>query len=426
MIQLQVLNKILQDKDSSLIILNNLDDSYFSDYKAEFNYIKNHLNTYGNVCDQESFLNVFPEFPIVNVTESDQFLIKELVQEKNKNYLAKNFNEIRLLLLDNKIDDAAAILKQAADDMSKAVSLQAVDLVKDVSRYDKYVEKTQNFNNFYVSTGFREVDALIGGWDKEEELGTIIARPNVGKSWIAFKCALAAAQQGLTVGIYSGEMSENKVGFRIDTLLAHISNGAIIHGSSEVQNEYKKYIDTIKDKIPGALKVLTPKMINGAAGVTALRAFIEKEKLDILFIDQHSLLEDDRKAKNPIEKAANISKDLKLLQTLKKIPIIAVSQMNREKNDDGTDLIDLNQIAQSDRIGQDSTLVLGISRDKKDKNLLKLQIVKSRDSENGKIFSYNVDFNKGIFTYIPEGEDKVTEETYENRYSEEVTGDDVF
>ena len=128
MIQLQVLNKILQDKDSSLIILNNLDDSYFSDYKAEFNYIKNHLNTYGNVCDQESFLNVFPEFPIVNVTESDQFLIKELVQEKNKNYLAKNFNEIRLLLLDNKIDDAAAILKQAADDMSKAVSLQAVDL----------------------------------------------------------------------------------------------------------------------------------------------------------------------------------------------------------------------------------------------------------------------------------------------------------
>ena len=54
-------------------------------------------------------------------------------------------------------------------------------------------------------------------------------------------------------------------------------------------------------------------MINGPAGVSALRAFIEKEKLDILFVDQHSLLEDDRKAKNPVDKAANISRDLKNL-----------------------------------------------------------------------------------------------------------------
>ena len=31
------------------------------------------------------------------------------------------------------------------------------------------------------------------------------------------------------------------------------------------------------------------------------------------------LLDDDRKAKNPVERAANISKDLKNLQVLKKI-----------------------------------------------------------------------------------------------------------
>ena len=33
----------------------------------------------------------------------------------------------------------------------------------------------------------------------------------------------------------------------------------------------------------------------------------------MLCIDQHSLLEDDRNARNPVEKASNISKDLKNL-----------------------------------------------------------------------------------------------------------------
>ena len=79
----------------------------------------------------------------------------------------------------------------------------------------------------------------------------------------------------------------------------------------------KKFIDELPTKYKGSIKVLTPNMIDGPAGVNSLRTFIEKEKLDILFVDQHSLLEDDRKARNPIEKAANISKDLKNLQVEK-------------------------------------------------------------------------------------------------------------
>ena len=43
MIQAQFLNKILSTKNSSLITLNNLTDEFFSDYKDEFNYIKNHI-----------------------------------------------------------------------------------------------------------------------------------------------------------------------------------------------------------------------------------------------------------------------------------------------------------------------------------------------------------------------------------------------
>lgn len=61
------------------------------------------------------------------------------------------------------------------------------------------------------------------------------------------------------------------------------------------------------------MKVITPSMINGPAGVSALRAFVEKESIDILFVDQHSLLEDDHHARNSVDRASNISRDLKNL-----------------------------------------------------------------------------------------------------------------
>ena len=233
--------------------------------------------------------------------------------------------------------------------------------------------------------------------------------------------ALAAAEQGLNVGLYSGEMSEKKVGYRLDTLLQHLPNSALIHGSISVKDDYKTYIEHLPNRLKGSIKVLTPKMINGSAGVNALRAFIEKDKLDILFIDQHSLLEDDRGAKNPIERASNISKDLKNLQVLKRIPIIAVSQQNRTKNDEDSDNIDTNQIAQSDRIGQDATVIIGITRDKKDNSLLSLHVVKSRDSVVGNKITYKVDFNVGTFQFIPEGNKDIDkkEDDYSTRYSPE-------
>ena len=288
-----------------------------------------------------------------------------------------------------------AVYTTAASDVVQSTHLETVDIFHNTSRYNDYVDKCTAFDKFYVKTGFKELDELIGGWDRLEELGTIVARPGIGKSWVLHKVALAAAEQGLTVGIYSGEMSENKVGYRIDTLISHISNSAIMRGNDSVQLDYKRYMEELPNKFKGTIKVLTPAMINGAASVTALRAFIEKEKLDILCVDQHSLLEDDRRARNPVEKAANISRDLKNLQVLKKIPIIAVSQQNRDATENGPSTAN---VAQSDRISQDSTVIVFLEQ--KD-NVLTLNLVKARDSGNGKKLQYAVDFNKGIFTFIP-------------------------
>ena len=417
MIQEQVLNKIIQDRDSSIVTLNNLSVDYFSDYKDEFAFIKNHIAKYSTTPDMETFLSNFPDFQVITVNEPVNYLLEELMRDKNKRFLAENYTKVRQLIMDDKIDDAMQILKQASEESTSFVSLKCVDILRDTSRYDSYLEKTENYDKYFIKTGFDELDQILGGWDCQEELGTIVARNGLGKSWILFKCAAAAAEQGKNVGIYSGEMSENKVGYRIDTIIGHIPNGALVHGSGSVKNEYKRFLENLSDKVPGSIKILTPKMINGPAGVSALRAFVEKENLDILFIDQHSLLEDDRKAKNPVEKASNISKDLKLLQVVKRIPIISVCQQNREKLEEGK-TFDTTQLAQSDRIAQDSTVIIFIER--KD-DLMRLHLVKSRDTENGKVITYKVDLNQGIWQYIPD--DKSTDENLsESGYSE----DEVF
>ena len=377
---------------------------------------------YGNVPDINTFASEFPHFDFIQVNESPSYLIDKLYEDRNARKLSTLFNKIRQEFNDGDIDKAMNTYISSMNDIAKAKHIESIDLLRDTSRYDAFIDRADDWKKFFVKTGFSELDEIIGGWDRQEELATIVARSNMGKSWILLKCACAAAEQGLNVGIYSGEMSERKVGYRVDTLIGHISNTALTKGNIEVQNEYKQYLDSLPNKFTGTMKVLTPNMIGGPAGVTALRAFIEKDNLDILFVDQHSLLEDDRKAKNPVEKASNISKDLKNLQVLKQIPIISVSQQNRASTENG---VGLEHIAQSDRIAQDSTIVLFFEQ--KD-GIITMHLVKSRDSANMKDLSYAVDLNRGIFTYIPTENDALENgDQIQNLLDEyETTEEDIF
>lgn len=430
MIQLQVLNYILNTKDKSVITLNNLTKDYFSEYEAEFEFIKNHLEKFNQICDTETFLATFPDFNLFVVNEPISYLLDELLKDFKTRKLAESFNNVKNYLLNDNYQKAITTFNNTFDSLSKiGIAVQSVDILKDKSRYDEYIAKVENFNKFYLSTGFQELDNLIGGIDRQEELGLIVARSGKGKSWFLLKLATAAVKSGLQVGLYSGEMSVNKVGYRVDTLLSHLSNGALMHGNANIKEEYQTYLNTLIN-YQGSLKVLTPSMLNGYAKVSDLQSFVEKEKLDILFIDQISLLNDDKKAKNPVEKISNISKDLKNLQVIKKIPIISVVQQNRTKNDDDT-TIDTNQVALGDRLAQDATFILGLMRDKKDNTIMKIIPVKLRDGASNNELQYKVDFNTGTFIYIPNEENADVQdddnEYNENRYTQPLSSQgDVF
>ena len=165
MIQLQFLNKLISTKNTSLLTVNNLNHEFFSDYVNEFRFIQSHLDQYGTIPDIETFVNKFPDFDILNVNESDKYLLDALYEDRNKRIIAKSYNKVRENLQNGNIDKALDDCLKLSENLSQAKHLEAVDIFKDLSRYDAYVDRTTNFSKYYINTGFPEIDENIGGWD---------------------------------------------------------------------------------------------------------------------------------------------------------------------------------------------------------------------------------------------------------------------
>lgn len=409
--QYMILNKILNTKDISIITLNNLTEKHFTDYKAEFLYIMNHYNQYKIVPDKLTFASVFPDFKLIDVNEPDIFLVSELLKEYNTAYIAEAFNTVRDLYDAEDYDKMVKEVLSISDGLRVGSALESTDIIQDTSRFDRYVERCENAGKYFISTGLQELDKYIGGIDLENENMVIIARTGRGKTWFLLLLAAAAYKQGLRVGIYSGEMTTDKVAYRIDTLLGHMNNRAISRDDKTYVEIYRKYIEKLPTLAVGTIKVVTPNDIAGEPTVDMLKAFIEKDKLDILFVDQYSLLVDTTKGtRSENERIANISKAIKRLQVQKLIPIISVSQQNRTKIEEGSGAsgldIDTSQVYGSDRIGQDATILLGLdrvqSKDNGPMETLNISIVKARDGGDGNKLSYRVNLNEGYFEYLPD------------------------
>lgn len=416
--QVQVLNKILSEKDYSIISENNLTKEHFPKYVSEFNFILNHYKKYNQVPDVETFVKNFPSFEIFNVNESTEYLVNELYKERTDNYLANTFNKIRDLIINGKTDEAMNVLSTASTKAYENKKLEAVDILEDISRYDIYVDKTQDFAKYYITTGFKELDASFGGGiDRRNAYFVVSARAGYGKTLVMIKMAAAAAEKGLRVGFYEGEMSLDKIGNRLDSIMSHISNSSINLGKVEIANTYKIFLENLKDNHNGNLFVLTRDMVpDNRVTVDVLRAFVEKYNLEMLFVDQISLLDDSHYAKQTFDQAANISKDLKNLQVQKHIPIVLASQQNRTSIEEGK-YAGTQNLSLSDRIGQDATDVVFLN---KEDSVMTFNIAKARDGCKQNVLTYQVNFNNCEWVYLPQEDDKLTMD-YSDSNSETFT-----
>ena len=161
--QVQAINYLLKTKDYKFITENGINEDFFSDCNREFKFIQNHYKQYGSVPDSITLLKAFPDFDITDVNETPTYLVNELRREKTETFLAKVFNKVKDLLVAGKTDDAMSLFLKASQKSIDSTPLKAVNVLDDITRYDEYIDKCSNFDKYYISTGFRELDDSFGG-----------------------------------------------------------------------------------------------------------------------------------------------------------------------------------------------------------------------------------------------------------------------
>lgn len=422
MVELQILSRVLKSKNASILTLNGITDDYFITYQEEYSYIMNHLKTYGNVPDKETFLSKFPNFAIVDVTETDAYLIETFNEEHLYSLTVPVINKLAEII---QSDSRAAVeyLQSQLPLLSQSNVVIGKDIISAASeRLDEWKERRANKDKFCIPTGFRELDEITGGWQRGEEFAVIFARTGQGKSWVLIKTLEHAWKLGMRVGLVEPEMSATKTGYRFDTLSANMSNTSLVRG--EDIPEYEHYIEELVKK-DTPFFVTTPKDFRRNITVAKLKSFIESNKLDILGIDGISYLKDERKqhGDNRTTALTNISEDLMDLSIELKIPILVVCQSNREgaKEDDAPDL---ENIRDSDGIAYNASTVIA-ARQKGPG--IELTLRKNRNGRNGDKLIYMWDIDKGKFNYIPsEQSERDDSEDIQKTRSEFNDGSEVF
>lgn len=430
MISLQIINKVLQTQDFSLVADNSLTAENFVGYEQEFEFIKNHYDTYGKVPDKATFLDKFQDFSLVEVNESDAYLMETLHEEMTYYKSVAVVQKVADLLKVN-ANDAVEYLRSELPNLEGIGYQQAIgtDIIKHADiRLQAYNEKRNADTPWYITSGFEELDSIINGWAKGEEFVVFFARTGQGKSWVLVKTMTHAWQIGNRVGYISPEMSATKIGYRFDTVFKNFSNRNLLWGKDEP--EYKNYIKALsQNEIP--FIVATPRDFQNKITVSKLRKFCMTNKLDILGIDGIVYLSDERykRGDNKTTSLTNISEDLMALSNELGIPILVVVQSNRsgakDKDTEGTP--ELESIRDSDGIAQNATKVIAL---RQTGDGLEFGIKKHRDGENGGKVIYNWNIDIGEFTYVPSSMDNIKKRRRETKAAEIsntfADGTDVF
>lgn len=416
MVALQIISKVLETKDFSIISDNILDDNYFLEYKEEFTFIREHYEKYGNVPDKVTFEQKFPDIQLVEVTESDDYLVATIREEKLYSDAVPIVNEIARLM---KTDANAATeyLMNNLDILRPTYELKGTDIIKDsLSRLAQYEDKKNNPEKWTITTGFEELDNIIHGIDKEMEFFIIFARTNQCKSWVLAKLCTHIWQLGFNIGFVSPEMSPMSIGYRFDTLHKNFSNTALMYGGTNIdEEEYVEYIAGLKEN-KNKFIVSTPNDFGKKITVSKLKKYIQQYHLDVLAIDGITYLSDERGKRGDSKTITltNISEDLVALSLELHVPILVVVQSNRggvmDKDTDGTP--DLENIRDSDGIAQNATKVLSLRQ--KD-NVLEMCIKKSRFGKIGGLLKYLINLDVGKFTFLPSEDDAEPEKETKER-----------
>lgn len=248
-----------------------------------------------------------------------------------------------------------------------------------------------------VQSGLPNLDKVIGGF-YDGQLTVLAARPSVGKSAFAAQMAVTVAKEGLRTVFVSLEMSALETTARCiahETGLAmrEIINGNLTSSDTEhVRRLAKHYIDSIPFHVEDRASVTMPKLAR------IIRQHASKERVGLLVVDYVGLIAGNGR-QSETEIITQASKQLKLIAREEKLPILLLSQLNRESEKDQQMKAPLiSQLRQSGSLEQDADNVLLLHRESRTAKTATLIVAKNR---NGPVAKVTLEYVGPKYEFLP-------------------------
>lgn len=269
------------------------------------------------------------------------------------------------------------------------------DILPDV--YDEITASASNTDGMSgIPSGFHDLDKKTSGW-QNTDLIIVAGRPAMGKTAFTLSMARNIAQQSnVAVGVFSLEMGEVQLVKRLLSTESSVDSNKIRSGQmhSEEWTLLDKGIQSLYN---------TPIYLDDKAelSITEFKAKARKMVRDhgvkVIMIDYLQLMTANMRSRE--QEVGYISRSLKAIAKELKIPIIALSQLNREaETRDGLEgkRPQLSDLRESGSIEQDADIVCFLYRPeyykllqddmgKSTKGMVEIIIAKHRNGETGTV-----------------------------------------
>ena len=213
----------------------------------------------------------------------------------------------------------------------------------------------------------------------------LASRPGQGKTSMALNIAqYVAVSAGLPVGIFSLEMSQEELVDRLLVGQADIEAWKLKTGKLD-ERDFDK-LSLAMGELAEALIFIddTPGISISEIRTKARRLQVE-HGLKFLIVDYLQLIH-GRNLENRVQEVTEISQQLKNLARELKIPVLAISQLNRSVEARGTKRPQLADLRESGAIEQDADVVMSLFREDPEKGEnVTLDILKHRNGPTGEI-----------------------------------------
>jgi replicative DNA helicase len=239
----------------------------------------------------------------------------------------------------------------------------AAELVK--MSIDKLTElSTRNQDITGVASGFQSLDKMTAGF-QPGDLVIIAARPSMGKTAFSLNIAMhAALKLKKSVAYFSVEMAKEQLMMRLLASEAKVSMSDVRIGRIK-DNDWPRLIDKASKMAETNLYIDDTSSISPFEIRSKARRIKAQHGLDMIVIDYLQIMGMHTKVESRERMIAEISKSLKGIAKELKVPVIALSQLNRGVEGRTGDMRKpvLSDLRESGAIEQDADLIMMLYRE---------------------------------------------------------------